>query len=431
MNWLVEISRFTAQAFVSGLWQGIVLIAAVAICLRLLSQVSASVRFAIWGLAFALAATIPLLHFRMTVVRAVDGGSAVVHLGAAWGFAIAGMWALLTVVRVGRLAVQAVRLQGIWKRATPVTVEGATLALLQGGKRTAELCRSADVDAPSVIGFFSPRLLVPEWLFEKLTEPELRQIVLHECEHLRRGDDWMNLLQKIGLALFPLNPALLWVDRRMGLERELACDDGVVASTAAPFDYAHCLTRLAEHRLSCRSVALALSAWSRESELARRVHRLLRPMRTMSLLQARASVALLSLGLAAGAVEMARAPRLVSFTDAVSVPLAVPAVEAAVVGPKPGLLGVPVACPKTAQPRATMVKAVLPVTPKPVMRKVQLARAAQQPREVLTMAEEPSARVQGRRFTRYSERQVYLVRAEFTYSYAAVPFGDGWLIVQL
>ncbi len=63
----------------------------------------------------------------------------------------------------------------------------------------------------------------------------------------------MNLLQKIALVLFPLNPALLWVDRRLSLERELACDAGVVASTAAPFDYAHCLTRLAEHRLHRRS----------------------------------------------------------------------------------------------------------------------------------------------------------------------------------
>ena len=60
-----------------------------------------------------------------------------------------------------------------------------------------------------MIGFFSPRLLIPEWLFAKLAPSDLQQIVLHECEHLRRGDDWINLLQKVGLALFPLNPALL------------------------------------------------------------------------------------------------------------------------------------------------------------------------------------------------------------------------------
>ena len=41
---------------------------------------------------------------------------------------------------------------------------------------------------------------------------------------------------KVALALFPLNPALFWVDRQLSLERELACDAGVVTATAAPFD---------------------------------------------------------------------------------------------------------------------------------------------------------------------------------------------------
>ncbi len=62
---LHEISRFTAQAFVAGLWQGIVLISAVAIGLRLLPRLSASIRFAIWSLTFALAATLPLLHLQI------------------------------------------------------------------------------------------------------------------------------------------------------------------------------------------------------------------------------------------------------------------------------------------------------------------------------------------------------------------------------
>ena len=177
-----------------------------------------------------------------------------------------------------------------------------------------------------MIGFFSPRLLIPEALYARLTETELRQIVLHECEHLRRRDDWMNLLQKIGLVLFPLNPALLWVDRRLSLERELACDAGVVAATGAPFDYAHCLTRLAEHRFVTRRIALALSAWSRGSrgeaspELVRRVHRLLRPMAAMSPVYAGVSVGCWRLVWVVAALELARVPRLVSFGIAAGTP---------------------------------------------------------------------------------------------------------------
>ena len=312
---LHEITRFTAQAFVAGLWQGIVLIAAVAIGLRLLPRLGASIRFAIWSLTFALAATLPLLHLQIPAISAAQSHPTPIHLSAAWGTAIAAIWAIAMIARIAQLLTQATRLHRIWRRATPVAAGETTLTLLNNSRPT-QLCTSTDIDAPTVIGFFSPRLLIPDWLFAKVTESDLNQIVLHECEHLRRRDDWINLLQKVALVLFPLNPALLWVDRRLSLERELACDAGVVASTAAPFDYAHCLTRLAEHRLHRRALALSLAAWSRQSELTRRVHNLLRPLGAMSPLQARASITLLTLGLVTGAAEMARAPHLISFTDA-------------------------------------------------------------------------------------------------------------------
>ncbi len=34
---------------------------------------------------------------------------------------------------------------------------------------TVEICTTRDLDRPSVIGFFAPRILIPEWLLERLT----------------------------------------------------------------------------------------------------------------------------------------------------------------------------------------------------------------------------------------------------------------------
>ena len=99
--------------------------------------------------------------------------------------------------------------------------------------------------------------------------------MLHEVGHLRRADDWINLLQKLSLVIVPLNPVLMWIERRLCLERELACDDDVLRLTKAPKAYATCLTNLAEHRLGRRVAALSLGAWERQSELARRVHSIL------------------------------------------------------------------------------------------------------------------------------------------------------------
>ena len=89
-------------------------------------------------------------------------------------------------------------------------------------------------------------------------------------------DDWINLLQKLSLVVVPLNPVLMWIERRLCLERELACDDDVLRLTKAPKAYATCLTNLAEHRLGRR--AAGVCRWergSRQSELVRRVQSIL------------------------------------------------------------------------------------------------------------------------------------------------------------
>jgi beta-lactamase regulating signal transducer with metallopeptidase domain len=435
MHLLLAISQFIAQAFVAGLWQGLALIAAVAILLRLVPRVSAAVRFAVWAFAYVLAAAMPLLHLPTVSVLRPHVASAMVHLGAGWGFAIASVWVIFMLACGAQLLMHAIRLRRIWRHAQPVPMDAPIRALLQrSGRRTVEVCTSKDVDSPSVIGFFSPRLLIPEWLFAKLAPSDLQQIVLHECEHLRRGDDWINLLQKIGVALFPLNPALRWVDRRLSLERELACDAGVVASTTEPFAYAHCLTRLAEHRLHRRSIALSLSAWSRQSELARRVHHLLRPARNMSPLHAGFAVALICAGLGVGAVQMARAPRLFSFSDPV---IPTPIIEAATTAPVTATArSLPVVYRHEAQPRATMVNAVLPLhnSRRPArksghriqpLRNAHTTKLNRQPRVVLTTIELPSYGPGS------SAGPAYLEPVRFSPSYAAVPFGDGWLVIQL
>ena len=450
LNLVLEISRLTGQIFVSGLWQGIVLLSAVALAFRLLSRISASARFIVWGVAFALVILMPALHVARSSAAA---GVPSVHVGAGWGLLIAGTWAVLTVARAGRLLLQIVRLQGIWRRAKPLDGDGPTFALLRNGPRAAQLCTSVEVDSPCVIGFFAPRLLLPEALLPKLTEEELLQIALHECEHLRRRDDWINLLQKCSLVLFPLNPALLWMDWRMGVERELACDAGVVDLTAAPFNYARCLTRLAEHRLHCRSIALTLSIWSRQSELAQRVHSLLGAKHRASQVQARVSIALLSAGLIAGAVEMTRVAPFISFTDAVSAPVE----DAAMFPVNPrGARALPVvyrqtATSHTAQFQTTPLNTTAP-SGNPVFVQAPVipsGRGAMQPEQpdlrhrapvkpgigrsrfVLTTDGVPLARTRSHHFHQAKVRPALAYLSGSSTAYAAVPFGYGWLIIQL
>ncbi len=275
MQGVESVSRLVATSFVSGLWQGVVLAAGVGICLRLVPRTTAAVRFAIWTVVFAVLAVLPMLHaYAVRTGGEIAGRGAMVQVDVRWSFAIAALWMIVSLVRGAQLAISAVRLRGVWKRAVPV--EGSEALLSAAGFRGVEICASSDVDRPSVIGFFSPRILIPEQLFARLTTAEFGQIVLHELGHLRRWDDWINLLQKLSLVVVPLNPVLIWIERRLCLERELACDDDVLRLTKAPKAYATCLTNLAEHRLGRRAAALSLGAWERQSELVRRVHSILR-----------------------------------------------------------------------------------------------------------------------------------------------------------
>jgi hypothetical protein len=438
-------SRLVASSFVSGLWQGIVLAACVGICLRLVPKTTAAVRFAIWTAVFAVLAVLPLVHaFGLHAGSGIAGRGALVQVDVRWSFAIAALWLMVSLVRGVKLAMSAVRLRGIWKRAVPV--EGCEEILSAAGFRGVELCTSSDVDRPSVIGFFSPRILIPEELFARLTTVEFGQIVLHELGHLRRRDDWINLLQKLSLVVVPLNPVLIWIERRLCLERELACDDDVLRLTKAPKAYATCLTNLAEQRLGRRAAALSLGAWERQPELVRRVHSILRGAEGMGRTQARVLLSVLVLGLLGGSAELARCPQLVSFSGAT-----LPVSAALKTAPETGAMYQPMAfhAPHNAASgvaHETLLKASMPVD-----RGLQPVKqaAVKHRRAVRAPSLQPSGqnragmqRVRGwmvltswdvreRGEMVLSVTQAVTQGRVISTSYAAVPTAGGWLVIQL
>jgi hypothetical protein len=333
-GWMVDLSQAATASLIAAVWQGILLAAAAGLGLRLLPKTPAAVRFAIWFGVFLVVTGLPVIALWPHAASGAGAGGhgAWLTLDIRWSLVIAAVWAVASLLRAGTLAMAAFRVRALWRRATPVGTSyrsrraGAReLPDAPGLLRRAQICASDEVDRPTVIGFFAPKILIPGWLLEKLSPAELEQIVLHEAGHLGRADDWMNLLQKIALAIFPLNPALAWVERRLCFERELACDERVLRETGAPKAYAACLARLAEHRLGRRGVALALGAlgreshpgqqagWGPRSELARRVGRILRRGECMKPLHAKLVLGGAMLGLLAGVAGLERCPQVVGF----------------------------------------------------------------------------------------------------------------------
>ena len=274
---------------------------------------------------------LPFLEHSGAPIAATPAGAITarpwLELDSRWGFAIAALWLAASTFRAAELVFHSLRLRRLWRGATPVEMDGSLRSLLAALlPRRIEICTTPDLDRPSVIGFFAPRILIPEWLFLRLTPGELEQVVLHEAEHLRRRDDWTNLLQKLSLVLFPLNPALAWMERRLCREREMACDEGVVERTQAPRTYAACLTALAERGLQHREFerreflrraqALSLGAFERRPELVSRVNSILRRKKALHPLAAGALVGIVGCGLVIGAFELSHSPQLVAFVAA-------------------------------------------------------------------------------------------------------------------
>ena len=142
--------------------------------------------------------------------------------------------------------------------------------------RPVSLLSSTQVLMPLAIGLTQPVIVVPETLSEHLTGEEFEQVLLHELAHIRRRDDWTNLFQKVAESVFFFMPAILWVGRRLNLEREVACDEWVIAATGEGRPYALCLTKLAELAMNGRGHALASAAAIGKKQIYRRVQFLLR-----------------------------------------------------------------------------------------------------------------------------------------------------------
>jgi beta-lactamase regulating signal transducer with metallopeptidase domain len=427
---ILLLSATASSSLVNAVAQGLCLAAVVALCLRLLPGIKPAARFVIW---LSVLFTVLILHMesslRSSTGSSFTAGVPSFHLDPRWGIPIVAIWLAMSMGRAVALVRSALELRRVAKSAIPVATGSDFQHLVKARFRAAELCTSTEVDRPSVAGFFHSRVLLPEDLLQKLSSQELEQIILHEMEHLRRFDDWTNLLQKVALVFFPLNPVLFWVEQRLCRERELACDDCVLSFTAARKSYATCLTSLAEHALVRRGITLALGAWEKQSELSRRVRRILdKPEVRLKPATANVITGVVIAGLLGGAATLAHTPELVSFTPQ-AVASAIP--QASIVA----TANVPESALPVRSPSPELVKAVVPdkqenvATHRPaprhhtqVVKTIHQTPEPQQPRQwvVLTRWQAPAV----------PQRPILTV-SETGSSYAAVPVGNGWLIIQL
>lgn len=273
-------SIIAGERLINCLVEGTLIAVFISLLFRLKMFSDSATRFSIW--LAALLAILVLPFIGSAGAAQLSGASSVPHLNVSSQFllcAFAG-WAAISLFGILRICVGLVRLRALRRRAREIEVSELPLearSILQdsSSRRDVRICVSNEINAPTAVGFIRPAVLMPEWTLSELSGEKLRSVLLHELGHLRRWDDWTNLLQKVLRAIFFFHPAIWWIDSRLCLEREMACDDMVLAATNDARGYAECLVSLAEKSMLRRGVALAVAAVGRVRQMTLRLGRIL------------------------------------------------------------------------------------------------------------------------------------------------------------
>jgi hypothetical protein len=192
--------------------------------------------------------------------------------------------------------------------------KASLLAKVFGGKPIT-IAVSEEIRVPAAIGLWQRTIVLPAWALRELSAEDLKVILLHEFTHLRRCDDWTNLMQKIVRALFFFHPAVWWIDERLSIEREMACDDAVLAETGNPHGYATCLVSLLEKSMSRRGWAMAQAAVHRAREASLRLAQILDKNRPTATRMWTPAVSIVGIFSVLCFVGSAHSPRLIAFNN--------------------------------------------------------------------------------------------------------------------
>lgn len=315
-------AQSSAERLVNSAVEGVVLALLAWILLHLAPRQNAGTRFSIWMATLLSIATLPLAEALARVDRPLTKAvsRAALTVPAGWGTALFAVWALVASFLLARLAfgvVQLFRLRVSGKEGDLPSLPELprqTLAEFQQHRRVS-LCVSDRVSVPTAVGLFRPAVVLPPWTLTELSAADLNSVLVHELAHLRRRDDWTNLLQKLVRAVFFFHPAVWWIENRLSLEREMACDEHVLANTEDPRAYAACLVSLAEKGFLHRAALLAQGAVHRVKECSARVRQILAGGRPRTAGASRIALVSAASGSLLLLATLAQAPNLIAFSS--------------------------------------------------------------------------------------------------------------------
>ena len=317
---LNELARIFAGRTLNSMVEGLAIGFFAWMLLRIVGRRNSSTRFAVWFSALLAIAVLPMLSGAASSAASAGSPPSAITLPDSWALGILAIWAVVAGIALARVGL------GLWQlrklRASCNAMDIAALdpvlcATMQRFQRVrpVQLCQSDGIQVPTAIGFLKPLVVIPAWAMQELSTAELNSILIHELAHLRRWDDWTNLAQQILKALLFFHPAVWWIENKLALEREMACDDAVLAETANPRGYARCLISMAEKSFLRRGLAMAQAIVNRVHQTSLRVAQILDANRSSATRVWKPALYSLAVFSAVSLILVSHAPKLVAFED--------------------------------------------------------------------------------------------------------------------
>lgn len=185
---------------------------------------------------------------------------------AGWG---AGVALFLLPMVAGLWQIRSLRRSGLpWRRGQSVA---EPLALDAGIQRRVEVLLHEALPGPMTCGVVRPAIVLPRDA-ENWNPEDLNRAIVHELEHVRRGDSLTRCLARAACAVYWFHP-LVWIAwRKLLVESERSCDDAVLRRSEATA-YADQLVGLAKRLSAARRSPLV--AMANRADLATRIRAVL------------------------------------------------------------------------------------------------------------------------------------------------------------
>ncbi|MEQ9316882.1 MAG: M23/M56 family metallopeptidase [Henriciella sp.] len=196
--------------------------------------------------------------------------------------------------RIGASVLGQLRLQHLKSRSVPHLDVFDALPLSQLKLERAPRIRLIDGGSPFIAGLTQRAVYVPQGLE---SPADLRQIVIHECVHLKRGDLVTRPMERLVADLFWFSPFAWMMRRELDFWREAVCDEIASNLSGDRIGYARTLAYAARISAPVRQMPVAAFILPKKRSLPKRLSRILEsgPTRSRPVLALGASILALAL----------------------------------------------------------------------------------------------------------------------------------------